>query len=100
VLTALPEAHAVATDVSDDALSVAAENASALGLQDRLTLRTAHSSTHCAASASTRVVQSPYVEDNAQLEPDVVDFEPHTALFAGPDGRQALDTLLRGAKTC
>jgi len=40
----------------------------------------------------------PTLKDNAQLEPDVVDFEPHTALFAGPDGRQALDTLLRGAK--
>jgi len=32
------------------------------------------------------VCNPPYVEDNAPLDPDVRDFEPAAALFAGPDG--------------
>lgn len=37
----------------------------------------------------------PYVEDDAQLDPDVRDWEPATALFSGPEGLDDYRVLIR-----
>jgi release factor glutamine methyltransferase len=43
------------------------------------------------------VSNPPYIADHEVLPADVVDFEPGAALFAGPDGTEALAIVLEGA---
>ncbi len=77
----------IATDISRAALAVAASNARTLGTSVKLVncdlcsaLRT--------ASLDLIVSNPPYVPemDRAQLEPEVREWEPQQALFAGQDG--------------
>lgn len=94
-------AHAVATDVSADALALAAENAAALGLADRLELRLGPTWSPIRAEERFDLIVSnpPYIGagEAAALQPEVVDWEPHPALFGGTDGMAVLDPLVRGA---
>lgn len=81
---------AVGIDTSDQALEVCAVNAARLGLRDVLTL--SHSSLLEALPSLQKfkrlvvVSNPPYVPSVEQLPPDVGEFEPHGALFAGADG--------------
>lgn len=98
-LHVLSNATCVATDVSADALAVARENAASLGLSDRVEFREGR---FLAPLGSERfpliAANPPYVEDDAQIDPDVRNFEPHLALFAGKDGLDAVKVLLAGAR--
>ena len=81
-------------DLSSAALAVAQGNAERLGLVNRI--RFLHSDLldslrpELVAGRSADVVVSnpPYIPqtDAAGLQPEVRDFEPHSALFAGTDG--------------
>lgn len=79
----------VATDISDEALSVAKRNAERLGVADRVEFR--YGDLFAAVGADERfaaiTVNPPYVgsDELAALVPDVRDFEPRLALDAGPD---------------
>ena len=79
-----------ATDLSPEALEVAARNAAALGVQGRVVLRPGDLFGAVPPDTRYRLVTAnpPYVaeRDRATLAPDVVDHEPHLALFAGQDG--------------
>lgn len=49
------------------------------------------------------VSNPPYIPEGTELEKTVRDFEPHSALFAGPDGLNVIKPLLiaaRGNKNC
>lgn len=80
----------VGIDASDDALAVAARNAAGLGLTQRSAWH--HCSWHTTDWADGLgtfdlvLCNPPYVEVNAQLEPQVREHEPASALFAGPEG--------------
>jgi release factor glutamine methyltransferase len=86
-------AHIVATDVSADALAIAARNAARLGLATRVEFRDADCWT-----ASDRgeplghfdfiVANPPYIRESeiASLPPEIRDFEPRLALAGGADG--------------
>lgn len=91
-----PFASVVATDVDEDALDVARRNRATAGLDDRVELRTGALFGAVVETERFDVVVSnpPYVpEDDADtLQPEVRDWEPAGALFAGPDG---LDVLRR-----
>lgn len=87
----LPEARVTAVDVSPAALAVAARNADRLGLAPRV--RLVHSDLIEALSADEAafdaiVSNPPYVAeaDRDTLHPEVRDYEPAEALFAGPAG--------------
>ena len=84
-----PNARVVALEASADALAVARENAGRNGVGDRIEF-------HCGdgfaawAEASFHLIVSnpPYIPsaEIASLEPEVRDFDPHSALDGGPDG--------------
>jgi release factor glutamine methyltransferase len=87
-----PDLRVVATDASAEALEVARANAERLGLDVEL-----H---HGDLLASVRgpldavVSNPPYVEDGAELAPEIVRYEPALALRAGPDGLDVIRRLL------
>ncbi|MFL0671920.1 MAG: peptide chain release factor N(5)-glutamine methyltransferase [Erythrobacter sp.] len=90
VLAQHPAWHGVGLDASRDALAVAAGNAAALGLADRSgwLVRNWHADdwTRGLGTFDLILANPPYVEADAALDPQVRDWEPHAALFAGPDG--------------
>jgi release factor glutamine methyltransferase len=77
-------------DASAGALSVAQGNAAALGLAGRAAFRLRDWRTPGWAddlgTFDLVLCNPPYVEDDAPLDPQVRDFEPPSALFAGPEG--------------
>jgi release factor glutamine methyltransferase len=84
----VPNASLTATDISSDALAVAQQNALALGAADRIRLR--ESDLFASVRKGDRfdciVSNPPYVATTEVLEPQVRDYEPVTALYAGLDG--------------
>jgi release factor glutamine methyltransferase len=90
----LPSVSITATDLSPAALAVARDNAERLHLRDRIhfLLSDLLDELEPELQAGTRfdaiVSNPPYVSttDAATMQPEVVDHEPHTALFAGADG--------------
>ncbi|HWT24775.1 MAG TPA: peptide chain release factor N(5)-glutamine methyltransferase [Solirubrobacteraceae bacterium] len=87
-----PDLGVVATDVSGDALAVARANAVRLGLD----VDFVHGDLLAAVSGRLDAVVSnpPYVEDGAQLAPEILRYEPALALRAGPDGLDVLRRLV------
>jgi release factor glutamine methyltransferase len=99
LLSELRDASALATDVSDDALGVAETNARALGLADRIAFRRVAWTDGIDENFDLIVSNPPYIRDGdaVSLAPDVVDYEPRTALFAGADGLDAYRSIAAGA---
>ena len=91
----------VGTDLSEDSLALAWENAVALELDDRLELRTGALFDPVAPGEHFDVIVSnpPYIPepDRDGLQPEVRDWEPEGALFAGPEGMDVLVPLVKGA---
>ena len=89
-----PFAKVVATDASPAALEVAARNRAALGAVERLELRSGAFLAPVGPDERFHVVVSnpPYVAEGERvsLAPEVADWEPAEALFAGADGLDAL----------
>jgi release factor glutamine methyltransferase len=89
-LSVFPDATGIGVDASEAALAVAKGNAERLGFGNRS--QWLHRSWRDAgwSDAIGRfdliLCNPPYVEDNADLDPMVAGHEPHSALFAGPDG--------------
>ncbi len=90
----LPHARVTAVDLSPAALSIARENAECNHVGERIRFLQGDLLAPVALSDTTAeafdliVSNPPYVADTdrATLDPEVRDFEPHAALFAGPDG--------------
>ncbi|NCP24038.1 MAG: peptide chain release factor N(5)-glutamine methyltransferase [Erythrobacter sp.] len=83
-------AEGVGTDRCTAALEVARENANRLGLEDRarFELRDWHEDRWVDDLGQFDLVlcNPPYVESDAELDSDVRDYEPASALFGGTDG--------------
>jgi release factor glutamine methyltransferase len=105
LLLEFPEATGVGVDLSPAALAVAEQNVADHGLEGRVELvlsdwRTWR--THVAAKPWATapfdliVANPPYIptEDRATLSPDVQNFDPPSALFAGKDGLSCYPELL------
>lgn len=97
----LPDAEVVATDVDFGALLVARENARAHGAADRVRFL------RCDLAAGLRLGQidllvsnPPYVATSAgtEVSREVLEFEPHLALFAPGRGRGLIRRLLATAE--
>ena len=91
----------VASDVSRDALDVARRNAAGVGTGDRVEFREGSLFDVVGEGERFDVIVSnpPYVAESERsgLAAEVVDHEPGTALFAGPDGLAVIGRLIAGA---
>jgi release factor glutamine methyltransferase len=98
-----PFDRVVAIDASADALEVARANAAGAGegLLERVDLRCGESFGPLETSERFDVIVSnpPYVADGdaSSLAPEIREWEPRVALFAGPGGFDVLDALIEGA---
>ena len=90
---AFPEAHVIGVDISADALAVARENAALMGawnvefLQHDVLRHSGAGAAFHAAPFSIITANPPYVRDceSSEMEPTVLDYEPHLALFVPDD---------------
>jgi release factor glutamine methyltransferase len=88
LLSELPAACGVGTDISTRALECARDNAAALGFASRASFVACDYGTALKGSIDLIVCNPPYVlqGDLAALAPEVRDFDPRRALDGGPDG--------------
>jgi release factor glutamine methyltransferase len=92
---ALPQAEGTAVDCSAAALAMARQNAEFHGIADRMRFVESDLLSAVADERFDVVVSNPpYVAENEYLEPQVRDWEPHTALFAGPTGLEVYERLI------
>lgn len=96
-----PEAVVMAVDCSPEALSLAQENAQALGLDERICFLEGSWWAPVAAGELFDWIVSnpPYLTENewGSAEPEVREYEPHGALASGTDGLDAIRAILEGA---
>jgi release factor glutamine methyltransferase len=88
LLSELPAAFGIGTDISRGALECARANAAALGLAERAAFVTCDYGTAIKGPVNLVVSNPPYIERDeiAALEPEVREFDPRHALDGGPDG--------------
>jgi release factor glutamine methyltransferase len=93
-------ADVIATDISDAALAVARRNAQRHGMTGRIAFRSADLLEDLGVRVDLIVSNPPYVaaREAAALAPEVRDYEPHLALFAGRDGLDTFRRLLPAAR--
>ena len=101
--THLPSADITATDLSAAALSIAQHNAGRLHLGHRIHFIPSDlldaPQFKTAAPFDVIVSNPPYVSiyEAATMQPEVMDYEPHLALFAGPNGLDIYRRLIPAA---
>ena len=95
-----PGCRVIATDTSADALAVARENASRHRAGD-IDFRHASLLDGVPAPVDLVVSNPPYVPDDERgaVAPEVAQYEPPSALFAGPDGLDVIRALVPAAAT-
>lgn len=98
--TKLPEARVTATDISDDALALARENAGRLGLTSRIDFARDDLLTHVNDAYDLIVANLPYVaaDDRSTLSREVL-HDPEVALFGGERGDEIVRKLIDEARS-
>ena len=98
LLSERPGATGVGVDLSVAALTVANDNAGALGLADRADFRVSDWFADVGGDFDLVVSNPPYIAEKemADLAPEVRDWEPHLALTPGADGLGAYRTIAAG----
>jgi release factor glutamine methyltransferase len=93
-----PEAKIYATDVSEDALALASENAQRLGLGARVQFNKNDLLEGFVERFDLIVANLPYIamSDRSQLSPEVL-HDPEVALFGGPRGDEMIRQLIEQA---
>ncbi len=96
ILADRPAAKGLGTDISEEAIAVARDNAANLGLADRAAfLRTGWADGLSDAGFDLVVSNPPYIrsEEIETLDPEVREHDPRLALDGGPDGLEAYRAL-------
>lgn len=96
-----PRSRIVATDISAPALKVARANADRHQVSDRIEFRETRYLDDVPGMFDLIVSNPPYVmeAEYATLAPEVLNFEPRTALASGPDGLDDIRAVLDVAST-
>jgi release factor glutamine methyltransferase len=95
-----PDLRCIATDISEAALTVAKENAQRHGVGDCCTFVSGSllEPVRAVTEPFLLVSNPPYIPAGESLMPDVGEYEPHAALFAGNDGMDVIKPLLAAAR--
>jgi len=96
VLSERPAARGVGTDISEEALAVARDNAAGIGIDNRAAfLRTSWGSGLADHSFDIVASNPPYIRSDIipGLDPEVKDHDPHLALDGGASGLEAYEAL-------
>jgi release factor glutamine methyltransferase len=95
-----PELNLIATDISNDALHVAEENARLHQVHNRIDFRFGSLLEPVADLREPFLLVSnpPYVPSGRELPRDITEFEPKEAIFAGPEGLDVLKPLIEAAR--
>lgn len=96
LLSELPKATGVGTDISAAALAIAELNAQQLGLASRASFIQSDYAAGLSGTFELIVSNPPYIRsaDITALDPDVRDHDPHLALDGGGDGLTAYRTII------
>jgi release factor glutamine methyltransferase len=96
LLSELPEATGIGTDISEDALATASENATRLGLAPRASFIRCDYASELTGPFDLIVSNPPYIATGeiAGLAREVRDHDPVAALDGGPDGLAAYRALI------
>jgi release factor glutamine methyltransferase len=96
---ALPQAEVTAVDLSPAALEIARRNAQRNAVSDRVTFLQSDLLVALEGGDFDAIVSNPpYVADGEVLEPQVSNYEPHAALYAGPTGLEVYKRLVPQAR--
>jgi release factor glutamine methyltransferase len=95
----IPGARVIATDLSGGALNVARRNAARHGVFDRMAFVETSFLDGIETPVDVIVSNPPYVPSVSEpaLTPEIRDYEPRVAVFAGEDGSDGLRSVLEGA---
>lgn len=91
----IPSLDVTLVDISEDALTVAKENATKKHLD--VTIKKSDFLDEIDGQFDIIISNPPYIKTNEEIDPIVRDNEPHLALYAGEDG---LDCYRKILKTC
>jgi release factor glutamine methyltransferase len=101
LLKEYPNALGVAADKSEMAIKVAFENATTLGVRERITFCVSDWAQPLQGIFDVIISNPPYIGINEPLDLNVKDYDPSSALFAGEDGLDAYRSLFSQiAKHC
>ena len=91
----LPKSKIYASDISEDAINLAKENARVLGLENRLTFLTGHLADPLPEPVELITANLPYVRHwmIPELPIEIKDYEPRLALDGGDNGLKLYDEL-------
>lgn len=86
----------IAVDISETAIEVARKNAEKYGVEKKVTFLHANGGDIITSMKEPFLIVSnpPYIPTNTTLEKTVNDYEPHSALFAGRDGLDVIESLV------
>jgi len=93
-----PQLQIMASDISEEALTVAKTNVAAFGLEEQIAL--SHTSLLDGIDTEIEMIVSnpPYIAKHTPLAPNVAEYEPHTALYSQEQGDELLKEIIALAK--
>ena len=96
LLSVFPNASGVAVDICADALTVARVNMARLGVDNRVELLQSSWFDAVTGTFDLVVCNPPYIpyDDKSSMLVDVLDYDPHKALFANDDGLADYEKIL------
>jgi len=87
IATQSPHAHVIAVEIDSDAAFWLKKNIEAIGADVRVVVEDVETALP-GVKADVIIANPPYVPSQEDLPAEVKDYEPHVALFGGPDGME------------
>ena len=89
-----PDLKIIATDISEDAIKIAKKNIKKFGLESRIEVIKTDLMDNIKIEPQLIVSNPPYIAKDFILKTNVVNYEPHSALFGGDRGDELLIKII------